>query len=410
MNDAVGVDVWMPVDGWNSRFQGVGGGGYSTGSPNSLAPAVAAGYSAGVTDGGHGGLSNLTGSFALGSDGKFNWPLIEDFAYVSLHDLAVVGKLVTRGYYGSDAKYAYWNGCSTGGRQGLSEAQRYPDDYDGILSIAPAINWQRFIPAELWPELVMVRDGDVMAQCKFDAFRNAAITACDKIGDNVADGVIGNPYQCKFNPSSLVGQSTACGTITQADANVMTRIMAGPVTTGGQSMWYGLTWGAPFTGLANTTTLPTGQTVPAPFPIAVTHLGTWTQQNPLWDWTTTSYAQYEVLFQQSVELFTNVIGTDNADLHAFKASGGKLILWHGLADQLIFPQGTVNYYTRLTALMGGRAKTIDFARLFEAPGVLHCAGGPGPQPDKVLEKLVDWVEQARRQRRSMPSAVTRTAL
>src|SRR5215467_4596309 len=114
VNDQIGIDVWMPVTGWNGRFQGVGGGGYSTGSPNSLARPVASGFSAAVTDGGHTGASSFTGSFALDSNGRLNWPLIEDFAYRGLHDLAVVGKAVTAAYFGMRAKYSYWNGCSTG--------------------------------------------------------------------------------------------------------------------------------------------------------------------------------------------------------------------------------------------------------------------------------------------------------
>ena len=395
-SDQINVFVWLPVSGWNGRFQGVGGGGYSTGSENSLAGAVAGGYAAASTDGGHSGPSGFTGSFALDSNGRYDWALIQDFAYRSLHDLAVVGKAVSAAFYGAPASYAYWNGCSTGGRQGLSEAQRYPNDYDGILSVAPAINWQKFIPAELWPELVMLRDGDVLPQCKLAAFQQAAIQACDTVGDGVADGVIGDPLACKFDPGSMVGTSTPCGTITAQDAAVVTKIINGPQTTSGEFLWYGLTWGTSFSGLANTTPPPNG-TTPSPFSIALAHLGTWVQQNPpvptgTWDWTTTTYDHYNELFQQSVELFSDVIGTDNPNLSAFKKAGGKLIVWHGLADQLIFPQGSIDYYTRVLELMGGTGRTTEFARLFLAPGVAHCAGGPGPQPANVLNQLVDWVE------------------
>jgi Tannase and feruloyl esterase len=350
-----------------------------------------------VTDGGHTGVSSLTGSFALDGSGRLNWPLIEDFSYRALHDLAVVGKAVTAAYYGTAAHDSYWNGCSTGGRQGLAEAQRYPTDYNGILAAAPAINWQKFIPAELWPELVMLQSGDFLPQCKFAAFQTAAINACDKVGDGVADGVIGDPLACKFDPSSLVGTSTPCGTITAQDAAVVAKISDGPRTTGGDFLWYGLTWGASYGGLANTAT--TGATtVGAPFPIALAHLGTWVQQNPpvslggTWDWTTLTSDQYDQLFQQSVEMYSDVIGTDNPDLGAFKNAGGKLVIWHGLADQLIFPQGSIDYYKRVESVLGGEGKTKDFARLFLAPGVAHCAGGPGAQPDNPLNAVIDWVE------------------
>jgi feruloyl esterase len=393
--DQIGIDVWMPVEGWNGRFRGIGGGGYSTGSPSSLAGPVAEGYSAGSTDGGHTGASSFTGSFALDSEGRLDWPLIQDFAYRALHDLAVVGKAVTAAFYGKRAKYSYWTGCSTGGRQGLSEAQRYPADYDGILAAAPAINWQKFIPAELWPQLVMLEAGNFLPQCKFAAFQTAAIQACDRAGDGVVDGVIGDPFACRFDPSSLVGTSTACGTITAEDANVVAKIVEGPRSTNGDFLWYGLTWGSSFGGLANTTA-----TGGAPFPIALAHLGTWVQQNPpvptgTWDWTTTTPARYEQLFQQSVELYSHVIGTDNPDLSGFKKAGGKLLVWHGLVDQLIFPQGTTSYYERVKDALGGRHRTESFARLFLAPGVAHCAGGPGPQPDNPLDALVKWVEHGK---------------
>lgn len=389
--DTENIDVWMPVDGWNRRFQGVGGGGYVGGSPQALAAPVRQGYAAASTDAGHVGGS---GAFALDANGRLNWQLIRDFAYLGIHDMTVVGKAVTAAFYGRPAAYAYWNGCSTGGRQGLSEAQRYPDDYDGILSAAPAINWSRFIPAEFWPELVMLREGDFLPQCKFDAFQAAAVEACDEVGDGVRDGVIGDPSRCDFDPRKQVGQVTPCGTITTQDASIVEKIFAGPRSTTGDFLWYGLTPGTSFAGLARTVT--TGDTTTgAPFPIALTHLGTWVQQNPSWDWTTATYEEYDQLFVQSVEMYTSVIGTDNPDLREFRRSGGKVLIWHGQSDQLIFPQGTVDYYERVQAVMGGSARTGEFARLFMAPGVAHCAGGAGPQPNDPLSALIDWVERGK---------------
>jgi hypothetical protein len=399
-NDHIGIDVWMPVSGWNGRFQGIGGGGYIAGDPSSLARPVNAGFAGAVTDAGHMSANPLDGSFALDGNGRLNWPLIQDFAYRAVHDLAVVGKAVTAAYYGSSARASYWNGCSTGGRQALAEAQRYPTDFDGILAGAPAINWQRYVPASLWPQLVMQRSGDFLPTCKFSAFQNAAIQACDTVGDQVADGVIGDPLACDFDPASLIGTSTPCGTITAQDADVVARIIAGPRTTSGDFLWYGLTWGAPLAGdfpgagLANTT-LVGGTLVGAPFPLVLQHLGTWTQQNPpvpagTWDWTSTSYDQFDQLFQQSVELYGSTMGTDDPDLRAFRNAGGKLVIYHGLADQLIFPQGTINYYHRVQQATGGHA--ADFARVFLVPGMFHCAGGPGPQPDKPMNKLISWVE------------------
>src|SRR5215471_1250707 len=270
-NDRIGVDVWLPISGWNGRFQGVGGGAFSGGDADGMAAAVDTGYAAADTDAGHTGTSPLDGSFALDSSGRLNQPLIDDFAFRGVHDAAVVGKAVTAAYYGSQATFSYFNGCSTGGRQAMSEAQRYPSDYDGILAGAPAINWQKYVPASLWPELVMQRSGDFVPTCKFAAFQAAAIKACDTVGDGVVDGVIGDPLACKFDPGSLVGTSTPCGTITAQDADVVAQIVAGPRTTSGDFLWYGPLWGAPFagdtlgSGLANTMTNG-GKLVGAPFP------------------------------------------------------------------------------------------------------------------------------------------------
>lgn len=393
--DAENIYVWLPVSGWNGRFQGVGGGGYVGGFPQALAAPVEQGYAAAATDTGH---SDVDGSFALDASGRLDWQLIRDFAYLGIHDMTVVGKAVTAAFYGRPAGYAYWNGCSTGGRQGLSEAQRYPDDYDGILSAAPAINWSTFIPAEFWPQLVMLRTGDFLPQCKFEAFQAAAIAACDTVGDGVRDGVIGDPARCRFDPRSLVGRATPCGVITATDASVVARILAGPRSVEGDFLWYGLRPGASFAGLA-TTTAAGG----VPFPIALTHLGIWVQRNPAWDWTTTTYERYDQLFAQSKRMYDAVIGTADPDLRAFRNAGGKLLIWHGQADQLIFPQGTVDYYRRVVAVTPG---TADFTRLFLAPGVAHCAGGPGPQPADRSARSSPGSSTGRRRRCSPASSGT----
>lgn len=384
--NGINIEVWLPT-AWNGSFQGVGGGGYSCGvSWSALAAAVEQGYATGSTDCGH---SDTTGAFALNPNDTLNQPLIVDFASAGIHDMTVAGKAVTTAYYARQANYSYFNGCSTGGREGLMEAQKYPADYNGIVSGAPAINWTRFIPAEIWPELVMKQHNDFLPTCKENAFTESVIKACDA-QDGVTDGVISDPAKCDWNPHQLVGLKTPCGTITETDADVVAQIWNGPVSTTGRKLWYGLEPGASFAGLAGTVTT-NGVTTPAPFPIASSWLGTWVQQNPAWDWRTLTYQQFDQLFTESVAEFSNVIATDDPDLSAFRRDGGKIIIWHGLADQLIFPQGTINYYQRVRQAMGGAQATDSFARLFLAPGAVHCTSGAGPAPSDPLDALVSWV-------------------
>jgi Tannase and feruloyl esterase len=206
-SDAVRVGVFMPND-WSGRFQGVGGGGFVGGNPDSPSvPALQAGYATAGTDTGHVG-SGGNGAFALNSDGTLNWQLINDFSYIGIHEMTVAAKAVIAAYYGSGPKYSYFNGCSTGGRQGYMEAQRYPTDYNGIAAGAPAINWDRFMVAQLWGELQMNLANNFVPQCKFAAANEAAVAACDRL-----DKVIGtsNPDLSRFReargPASTSGSS-----------------------------------------------------------------------------------------------------------------------------------------------------------------------------------------------------------
>jgi hypothetical protein len=391
------IEVWLPASGWNGKFEGVGGGGYAgTISYPALADALKAGYATASTDTGHmsdARTASANGSFGLGPDGQLNWRLIEDFASRSLHQMTVVGKTLTAAFYGAAPTYAYWTGCSTGGRQGLMLAQRYPTDYNGILAGAPANNWSRFIPAEFWPQLVMQQAGDVVPQCKFAAVNAAAVAACDGL-DGVVDGVIDDPRTCGFDPASMVGMDTPCGTITATDADVIRRIWQGARDTSGRFLWYGLEPGAPFTGLANTTDMPDGSASGAPFPIATDWIRFFLLQDPEWDWRTATPEQFDQWFQQSVEQYTHVLGTDDPDLSDFRDAGGKLLIWHGWADQLIFPRQAIDYYERVERAMGGPERAGQFARLFMAPGVEHCRGGAGPSEFDGLGPLVQWVEHA----------------
>jgi len=388
-NDKVKIWVGIPTTNWNGRFLGTGGGGFSGGSAGGVNQPVGQGYAAGATDTGHEGGS---GSFALGADGKLNWQLIRDNGHVGIHEMTVTGKALTEAMYGVAPRYSYFNGCSTGGRQGLMEAQRYPQDYNGIVAGAPAINWNRLHPQQLWGALLMNVEGNTVPQCKIAAATTAVVAACDAI-DGVKDGVIEDPGRCKYDPKALIGTSVAeCSAFTEADANLIRKLWDGPRRQDESFLWYGLPRGADLNALWTSRGTPLK---PQAFGILVDWFKYFLTQNPQFDWTTVTRDSYERLWDQSVEQFGAVIGTDNPDLTEFRNRGGKAIVWHGWADQLISAEGTVDYYNRVAQLMGGAERTSQFLRLFMAPGVGHCAGGAGPSPTGQLEALLAWVEEGK---------------
>ncbi len=200
--DKVRIWVAIPMSNWNGRFLGTGGGGFVGGSEAGVNQPLALGYAGGATDTGHEGGS---GSFAMDASGHLNWQLVRDNAHVGIHEMTVTGKALTQALYGEAPKYSYFNGCSTGGRQGLMEAQRYPEDYNGIVSAAPAINWPKLMMQSIWSTAVMNAAGDAVPPCKLQAATAAAIEACDGI-DGVKDGVIEDPSRCAFDPKTLIGK------------------------------------------------------------------------------------------------------------------------------------------------------------------------------------------------------------
>jgi feruloyl esterase len=406
--DKVRIWVAIPTANWNGRFLGTGGGGFSGGSAAGVNQPVSLGYAAGATDTGHEGGS---GSFALNASGRLDWQSIRNNAHVGIHEMTVTGKALTQAMYGVPPRYSYFNGCSTGGRQGLMEAQRYPQDYDGIVSAAPAINWNRFHVQHLWGPVVMNAANNPVPACKLAAATAAAVNACDGI-DGVTDGVIEDPKRCSYDPKPLVGTSAGeCGAFTQADVDVIRKLWEGPRREDGSFMWYGLPRGADLNALWSSRGTPLR---PVPFGISMDWFRYFLSQDPAFDGNTVTPAGLERFWDQSVEQYGIVIGTDNPDLTAFRDRGGKAIVWHGWADQLISAEGTVDYYTRVQQQMGGAQKTSEFIRLFMAPGVGHCGGGPGPAPTGQLEALLAWVEEGRAPatllatRRDQAGAVTRS--
>lgn len=387
-DDHVKVVVGLPQN-WTGRLQGVGGSAYAAGDTGApFAQALRDGYAAVTTDAGV--LDGLNTSWAV-ENGQVDQTLLTNFASRSVHEAAGIAKQVVRKHYQRSVTYSYWNGCSTGGRQGYMEAQRFPDDYDGILANAPAVNWSQFAVATLWPQTVQSNDKHVLGNCVLDAFRKAAVEACDA-HDGVTNGIVDRPDRCGYDPRQLIGRKILCEgnevVVTKADADVMRKIWDGPTDERGRSLWPGLPKGADPVWLAGT--IPgfpgTG------FPVAVQWVQSFLLKQPGFDTSKLTYAQFRDLFRQSVREYDGVIGTSDPDLSAFRRSGGRLITFVGTNDQLIPPGGTLKYRDAVERRMG---YVNDFYRLFTAPGVDHCLGGTGAQPANALGQLVDWVERGK---------------
>ncbi|HTR00780.1 MAG TPA: tannase/feruloyl esterase family alpha/beta hydrolase [Candidatus Acidoferrum sp.] len=414
---AINIWVGLPMAGaWNGRWQSTGGGGYA-GMATAPNQALVAGYAAASTDTGH--KAQDGGKFGMLEPGKPNVELQKDFAYRSEHLMAVLGKQLVQAFYGKKPEYSYWNGCSTGGRQGLRMAQDYPDDYDGILAGAPAIHWDRFQAQQIWPQVAQLRDNGgligggarELITAKQQLATSKAIAACDAL-DGVSDGVLTDPRKCKYSAAKDTSITTAACTATDAscltptEASAIDKMWQGPVAcangsgscdvpqtasrdakaAGNKRLWYGMTRGTALGSLGGA----------IPFSIAVEQPRYWVYFNADWDWKTLDYANFQNFFNDTVAKVGPVMGSDNPDLSKFRDHGGKLVLYHGWSDMLIMPEGTIDYYERVTnKLGGGYSKTQQFARLFMAPGVGHCAGGDGPQPQGMFEAVVDWVEHGK---------------
>jgi hypothetical protein len=398
-DDRVLVQTWLPLEGWNERFIAIGGGAWAAGlgAPDLAFPA-SQGYAVSSTNAGLTGTPYSPAPWALKPNGKVNRDLLENFASRSIHDMAIVGQKVTASFYGRSARARFWSGCSTGGRQGLEAAQKYPKDFDGILAGAPAIYWTEYVIAELWPLVVMKEAGFYPSNCELAGVVQQAIAACDE-KDKVKDGVIADPFHCKYDPMRAVGVTVECETggqvtITKETASIVSKIWKGPVGQDGKKIWDGVPIGASLAGLAGTTTEVNGTSGTAlPFSVAADWAKYFVKADPKFDTTALDTKAFTKLFQESKHKLSSIIESADPNLSRFAKAGGKLLVWHGLADQIIFPQDSVNYLHEVEKTVGP-LHTSDFFRLFLAPGVDHCGYGPTPGavPSSPLDALVSWVE------------------
>jgi hypothetical protein len=376
------ISVWLalPIENWNGRFLGLGGAGWVPGLPFSILLGSSLGFATATTNAGRAydlstspeALSRLVDDdkFLSDANGHLDWDELRNIAYRGVHDMTVAGKAVTAEFYGIQARYSYFSGCSTGGREGQAEVQRYPSDYDGVLSGSPAINWAHFGAAQSW-SVAVTRSARDVPQCKLDAAHRAAVAACDT-DDGLKDGLVSQVGSCHFDPKTLIGLRTDCGTIDAQDAEVIRQLWDGPHRPDGAPLWNGTDRAALIHSSTSALWLDQfeaeGRALEGP-----------------------SLAGFESQFSKFVNRYGPTMDTSDPDVRAFAAHGGKTILWHGVADDVIPAAGTVHYVQSIQKTLGRRA-TDRFLRFYEAPGVLHCQGGDGPQPVDLLEPLMMWVE------------------
>jgi feruloyl esterase len=371
-------EVWMPVgQAWNGKYLGTGNGGWGGAiEPGGMAAGVMRGYATSSTDTGHSGAS---ASFAMGHPAK-----LIDFGYRSVHGTTEAAKALIAAYYGAAAKLAYFQGCSSGGRQALMEAQRYPSDFDGIVAGSATNNWTPMMFGRIWVAQATLGDpASYIPPAKYPAIHRAALAACDAM-DGVKDGVIGEPMKCSFDPGVLACKGDADGPdcLTKKQVAAARRIYT-PATnprTGAQifpPMERGseLVWGRLAGG-------------PQPIQLADDYFKYVVFEDQKWDFRTLNF---DSDLAMAMKRDGGVLSATNADLRPFFARGGKLIQYHGWADQQVMPENSINYAKSVAASVG-EARADASYRLFMAPGMGHCGGGDGPNQFDMLGALEAWRE------------------
>jgi tannase/feruloyl esterase len=414
----IGIEIWLPTAAnWNQKIHNMGGGGWAGGasyesttliaSTGNAATAASEGSVVGATDTGHSGGN---GSFAMNPDGTIDSTLWQDFSERSLHELALKTKALAAAYYLQTQKFAYWDGCSTGGRQGYKIIQNHPDDYNGYLVGAPAFNWTKFITTELYPQIVNQRDlgGTALTTAQQNLVSGSAVSACDVVGGQHL-GYVLDPQQCTYDPAKdasvlctgtvgtggVVGTNGTAACVTPVQATAMDKYWFGQTPDGSvpdpaanngfnanltdEQLWYGLSRGANMTLLSGASPFTISSDMVAlelQNPTLATSSFTNATGNGASGYKNLTYGQLADAFAQGVALqpFFGNINTDNPDLSAAQKAGVKIIQYHGSADVLIPTANSINYYTRVANLDGGFAKTQAYDRLFLIAGMGHCSG------------------------------------
>lgn len=369
------MELWMPAENWNGKFLAVGNGGWAGNiETGAIAAGLSRGYAAASNDTGHKGGS---ASFAVGHPEK-----LIDFGYRSMHEMAVQSKAIIQAFYKRAPQLSYYQGCSTGGRQGLMEAQRYPEDFDAIIAGAPVYNVIHLNIQSVARQVEMLKEPSrIIPQNKMTLFANAVVAACDA-QDGVKDNIISDPRMCRFDPQTLsckAGDAPDC--LTPAQVESARKAYAPIKTRNGELVYPGSSPG-----------FETGYRMPTPG-AAMTPLFTDTpryvgRQDANWDVMTFDLDADLSLAMKNA----GYIESTDPNLAKFKARGGKLLLYHGWADPGPAPENTVNYVSGVAQKLGG-ASQDDWMRLFLIPGMGHCRGGVGPDQADFLGAIERWREK-----------------
>jgi feruloyl esterase len=380
------IEVWLPA-GWNGRLQAVGDGGLAGFIPYALmAQAMGEGYAAAGTDTGHVGA---TADFMPAYPDK-----LLDFAYRSTHEMAVAAKAVIAAYYGKPPAWSYYNACSGGGRHGITSAQRYPADFDGIVAGAPSWNQARLDAARIGINLMVNRTPEHrIPASKYAMVHNAVMQACDGL-DGVVDGIIENPRACAFDYASLQckgGDDATCLTAAQVEsAKTLTSpfrdratgklLLAPHLRPGSELQWGTLASEKP---LAN----------------SVARVRNFHLKDPTWAFRVENIADD---VERAARMDQGLLASDNFNLKPFFDRGGKLLMWHGWSDPQVPAENSIIYYEGVRSTVGQTA-AADALALFMLPGVLHCRGGPGADTFDRMAAISSWVEKSQKPARIVAS-------
>jgi feruloyl esterase len=389
-------EVWMPSrSNWNRRFMGIGNEGFSGAVEYPLmGAALARGYATASTNTGHdGGLGDA--SFALGHPEK-----VIDFGYRAVHEMTVKAKLMVTAYYGTGPKFSYWHGCSTGGRQALMEAQRFPDDYDGITAGAPA-NFLTHLQAQavMTKQEIQKNPTALVPAAKLAVLHNAVLEACDA-RDGVKDGVLDDPTRCDFDPKKLECKGEdgpSC--LTPAQVQLVLKFYNPVVNPRTKEQV--------FPGYALGSELGWSDFIGRMLPESLMGKGQYLRyalfQDVNWD-----YMAFDLDSQmaRADRLDGGVTNAINPDLRGFFRHGGKLLQYHGWNDPGISPFNSIDYYNSVLKFMGGADKANGSYRLFMVPGMDHCAFGEGPNTFDAIGAIEQWVEQGKAPERVVASRWT----